>query len=124
MNVCRVHPLTLTGHPLKKRARSIITEAASRESRGLIIAALHLVFVSLLTNRPRSTGRRSCGGPATMIMLPVNTGVGVHGGAVIRGIPVITETEDASIEQQNPLKAAWLALSVGALVLRRGVNTS
>src|SRR5215472_19348165 len=102
MNVCRAHPLTLTEHPLKNRGRSIITEAASRESHGLIIAVRHPVSISLLRSRPQSIGRRSCGGPAMMIMHPVNTGAGVHGGAVIRSIPGLTGTEGRpSIEQQS-----------------------
>jgi len=93
MKSTRVKPLDLSERPLQKRARSIITEAASRESRGLIIAALHLVFVSLLRSRPRSTGRRSCGGPAIMIMHPVNLGAGVPGGEGMGGAPGITGTE-------------------------------
>jgi hypothetical protein len=92
---CRVLPLALTEHPSKKRARPIITEAASRDIRwGLLIAAIHLVFVSLLPSRPRSTGRRSCGGPAIMIMHPVNGGVGVPGMGGIGGVPGITGTEN------------------------------
>jgi len=93
MKSTRVKPLDLSERPLQKRARSIITEAASRESRGLIIAALHLVFVSLSRSRPRSTGRRSCGGPAIMIMHPVNLGAGVPGGEGMGGAPGITGTE-------------------------------
>ena len=73
------------------------TEAASRELRGLIIAALRLVFVSLLRSHPRSTGRRSCGGPAFMIMQTVNLGVGVPGMGGIPGVPGITGTEDAPL---------------------------
>ncbi len=94
MNTCRVQLLALTEHPSKKRARSIITEATSRELRGLIIVAPRLAFVSLLQSRPPSTGRRSCGGLAIMIMHPVNLGVAVPGGAGIRGIPGITGTEE------------------------------
>ena len=94
VNACRAHPLVLTERPSKKRARSIITEVASRESRGLIIAAPHLVFVSLLRSRPPSTRRRSCGGPAITIMHPANLSMGLRAGAVIRGIPGITGTED------------------------------
>ena len=60
------------------------------------IAALHRVFVSLLRSRPRSTGRRSCGGPAIMIMQPVNLGAGVPGGEGMRGAPGITGTETGS----------------------------
>jgi hypothetical protein len=90
----------------QKRARSIITGAATREARwGPIIAALHLVFgsicrrltptqlQSLLLSRRRSTGRRPYGGPATMIMRPVNGGVGVPGMAGMGGVPGITATE-------------------------------
>ena len=104
----RVQPLDLSERPSQKRARSIITEAASRDPRwGLIIAAIHLVFVSirrrfiatqlqplLLWHRPPSTGRRPCGGPAIMIMHPVNGGVDVPGMGGMGGVPGITGTED------------------------------
>ena len=91
----RIQPLGLSERlPPQKRARSATTTAAaSRELRGLIIAALHLVFVSLLMNHPRSTGRRSCGGQAFMIMQTVNLRVGVHGMGDTRGVPGITGTE-------------------------------
>jgi hypothetical protein len=98
MKSARVKPFALTEHPSKKRARSIITEAASRDLRwGLIIAALHRVFVSLLRSRPRSIGRPSCGGPATMIMQPVNLGVGVPDMGGMGGAPGITGTETGSV---------------------------
>jgi hypothetical protein len=113
VNTCRAQQLDLTDrHPPQQRARSIITEAASRESRGLIIAALHLVFVSLLRSRPRSTGRRSCGGPATMIMHPVNLGAGVPGGEGMGGAPGITATDDP------PLPAALVRQSNAELFHR------
>src|SRR5215471_11338062 len=90
----RTHPLGLSvGRRSQEHARSIITEAASRDWGGPIIAALHLVFVSLLRSRPRSTGRRSYGGPAIMIMHRVNLGVGVPGMEAMGGPPGITETE-------------------------------
>ena len=113
MKSARVKPLDLRERPLQKRARSIITEAASRESRGLIIAALHLVFVSLSRSRPRSTGRRSCGGPAIMIMHPVNLGVGVPGGEGMGGLLGITGTKDAPPSiglRADCLQTAWVAL--------------
>lgn len=85
---------------------SIITGAATREARwDLIIAALHFVFGSIrwrltptqlqsrLLWRRRSTGRRLYGGPATMIMRPVNGGVGVPSTAGMGGVPGITATE-------------------------------
>ena len=81
----------------KKRARSIIAEAASRDWGGLLIAAIYLVFISLLRSRPRSTGRRCCGGPAIMIMHPVNLRVGVPGMGGIGGVPDITGTENAPL---------------------------
>src|SRR5215469_13004501 len=84
----RTHPLGLSvGRRSQEHARSIITEAASRDWGGPIIAALHLVFVSLLRSRPRSTGRRSYGGPAIMIMHRVNLGVGVPGMEAMGGPP-------------------------------------
>src|SRR6516225_10722819 len=89
----QVQPLSLSKR--QQRARSTATtEATTRGSRGLIIAALHLVFVSLLRSHPRSTGRRSCGGPAIMIMHPVNSGVDVLGMVGMEGVPDITGTED------------------------------
>ncbi len=91
----RIQPLGMSErHQPQTRTRSIITEAASRESRGLIIAALRLVFVSLLRNRPRSTGRRSYGGPAFMIMQLAILGVGVPGMGDMGDLPDITGTED------------------------------
>ena len=97
MKSCRVEPLGLSEkRQLQKRARSITTEVASRDWV-LIIAALHLVFVSLLRSRPRPTGRRSCGGPAFMIMQMANLGVGVLGMGGIPGVPGITGTEDAPL---------------------------
>jgi len=69
------------GHRPQNRARSIATDAVSPDQRWALIAALHLVFVSLLRSLVRSTGRRFCGGPATMTMYPVNMGVGVRGTA-------------------------------------------
>lgn len=93
VSTCRVAQRDRTEqHRPQKRARST-TEAASRESRGLIIAAPHPVFVSLLRSRPLSTGRRSCGGPAMVIMRPVNLGAGVPGGEGIGGLGRITRTE-------------------------------
>jgi hypothetical protein len=91
----RVQPLGLSkGHRPQIRARSITTDAASQDW-ALIIAAIPLVFVLLLRSHPRSTGRRSYGGPAFMIMQTVNSGVGVPGMEGIRGAPGITETEEA-----------------------------
>ncbi len=100
----RAQPLDPT--ELQKRARSITAEAVSREARwGLIIAALRRVFgfirrrltptqlQSLLLWRRRSTGCRRCGGPATMIMRPVNGDVGVPGTAGMGGVPGITAIE-------------------------------
>ena len=43
-------------------------------------------------NRPRP-----CGGPAIMIMRPVNSGAGVPGIQGIGGLPVITGTKDAPL---------------------------
>jgi hypothetical protein len=114
----RVPPLDLSERPPQKRARFIITEAASREPHGLIIAAIHLVFVSLSRSRPRSTGRRSCGGPAIMIMHPVNLGVGVPGGEGMGGPLGITGTKDAPPSiglRADCLQTALVALSLGAL---------
>jgi hypothetical protein len=78
----------------QKHARSVTTEAALRELRGLIIAALRLVFVSLLRSHPRSTGRRSCGGPAFMILQMAILGAGVPGMGDIRDVLGITGTKD------------------------------
>jgi len=101
----RIHPLGLSErHRSQQHARPIVTEAALRESRGLIIAAPHLVFVSLLRSRPQFIGRRSYGGPAIMIMHLANLGVGIPGMEAMGGQPGITETE-----------AAWFALSLRAL---------
>jgi hypothetical protein len=109
MNSTREQPLSNTQR--RKRTQSTtITEAASRELRGLIIAALHLVFVSLLLNRPPSTGRRCCGGRATMTMHPANLGVGVPDGVVIRGMPGITGTE-VDLLGGYCVETAWLDLS-------------
>jgi hypothetical protein len=41
----------------------------------------------------KSTGRRSCGGPAIMIMRPVNSSVVGRGMRDIGGVPAITGTE-------------------------------
>jgi len=71
----------------------------------LLIAALHLVFVSIrrrftatqlqsLVLWRRSTGSRPCGGPAIMTMHPVNGGVGFPGMAAMGGVRDITATED------------------------------
>src|SRR6516162_4528308 len=90
----RIHPLGLSErHRSQQHARPIVTEAALRESRGLIIAAPHLVFVSLLRSRPQFIGRRSYGGPAIMIMHLANLGVGIPGMEAMGGQPGITETE-------------------------------
>src|SRR6516162_6253631 len=104
----RIHPLGLSErHRSQQHARPVVTEAALRESRGLIIAAPHLVFVSLLRSRPQFIGRRSYGGPAIMIMHLANLGVGIPGMEAMGGQPGITETE-----------AAWFALSLRA---RKGI---
>ena len=92
-----MQPLSLSNRP---STLSTTTEATSQDSRGLIIAALHLVFVSIrvcLTVTQLPTRRRPCGGPAIMIMHPVNSGVGIPGMEGIRGLPGITETDDASL---------------------------
>src|SRR6516162_2888900 len=100
----RIHPLGLSErHRSQQHARPIVTEAALRESRGLIIAAPHLVFVSLLRSRPQFIERRSYGGPAIMIMHLANLGVGIPGMEAMGGQPGITETE-----------AAWFAIAQGA----------
>jgi hypothetical protein len=91
------------GHPPQKRARSITTtEATSRDPRsGLIIAAIHPVFVSTRGRFTATRARpRACGGPAITIMHPVNSGAGVLVMAGIGGVPGITEIEDP------PLRAA------------------
>ena len=96
MKSTRAQPLSLSNRP---STLSTTTEATSQGSRGLIIAALHLVFVSLLRSRPRSSGRRSCGGPAIMIMHPVNSGVGVPGMGGMEGVPGITGTDHSSLSR-------------------------
>jgi len=75
------------------------TESASPETRWDLIVAVHLAFVSV---RRRFTGGRprACGGPAFMIMLRANSRAGVPGMGELRGLPVITETND------GPLPAA------------------
>ena len=94
----RIHPLGLSErHRSQQHARPIVTEAALRESRGLIIAAPHLVFVSLLRSRPQFIERRSYGGPAIMIMHLANLGVGIPGMEAMGGQPGITETEASSL---------------------------
>ncbi len=94
-----LQPLGLSErHPPQKRARSATTtEAASRGSPGLIIVALHLVFVSLSRSHRRSTGRRSFGGPASMIMQLAILGVRVPDMVGIRGVPGIMGIEDAPL---------------------------
>ena len=109
MKSTRVQPLSLSNRP---STQSTTTEATSQGSRGLIIAALHLVFVSLLLSHPRSTGRRSCGGPVIMIMHPVSSRVGVPGMGGMGGVLGITGTDDA------PLPRA-LVCRVAAELLRR-----
>jgi len=105
MKSTQVQPLSLSQR--QQRALSTTattTEAASRGSRGLIIAALHLVFVSIrgcLTATQLPTRRRPCGGPAFMIMHPVNLGVGVPGMGGTGGAPGITGTDDASLPWSN-----------------------
>ena len=99
MKSARVQPLDLSKGPKRARSTTTITEAASRDTRGLIIAALHLVFVSIrvcLTVTQLPTRRRPCGGPAIMIMHPVNSGVGVPGMGGMEGVPGITGTDDTS----------------------------
>jgi hypothetical protein len=97
MNSPRSRLRDLRKRPAQKHARSITTEAASRELHGLIIAALHLVFVSLLMSHPRSTGRRSFGGPAFMITQTAILRVGVPGMGDIRGVPGITGTKGSPL---------------------------
>jgi hypothetical protein len=86
------------GHRSQKRAPSTTTtEVASRGTRwDSVIAAIHLVFVSI---RQRFTrGRpRACGGPAFMIMLRANSRAGVPGMGELRDLPVIRETDDAPL---------------------------
>ena len=92
-----MQPLSLSNRP---STQSTTTEATSQDSRGLIIAALHLVFVSIrvcLTVTQLPTRRRPCGGPAIMIMHPVNSGVGVPGMGGMEGVPGITETDHSSL---------------------------
>ena len=86
-------------HRSQTRGRfTTTTEAASQDSRWdiLVIAATHLVFIST----PRGfTGvwPRPCGGPAIMIMHPVNSGVGIPDIGGIGDVPGITGTEDAPL---------------------------
>ena len=89
----RLQPPALTdGHPSQKRARSITTEAASR----VLIAAIHLVFVSIRRRFTATQPRpRACGGPVIMIMRRANSDVGVQGIRGIPGIRGITGIEDA-----------------------------
>ena len=99
MKSLRVRPLSLgEGH---RSQSDQSTTTASRDPRwDLIIAAIHLVFVSVFRS---FTGvrLRPCGGPAIMIMHPVNSGAGVPGIGGIRGVPVITGTKGA------PLPHPW-----------------
>ena len=92
----RVQPLGLSEKRPQERAQSTtITEAASWDpGRGLIIAGIRLVFVSI---RRRFTGRppRAYGGPATMIMHRVNSRMGHPSILGIGGLPGIMETKDA-----------------------------
>jgi hypothetical protein len=101
MKSTRVQPLSLINRPSKKRAQSATTtEVATRGSRGLIIAALHLVFASVrasFTATQLPTRRRPCGGPVIMIMQPVISDVGIPGMEGIRGLPGITGTDDAPL---------------------------
>ena len=97
----RVQPLGLgEEHRSKKYARSTTITATYKASRArwdLIIAAIRLVFVSIRWRFMATEARpRACGGPAIMIMHPVNSGVGIHVIGGIGGVPGITETEDAS----------------------------
>jgi hypothetical protein len=105
----RGQPLDLSDrHRSQKRVQSIIIETASRDPRwDLIIVAIHLVFVSIrgrftatqlqLSRRPGSTWRRPCGGPAIMIMHPVNGRMGAPGMGGMGGGPGITGTEYAPL---------------------------
>ena len=50
-----------------------------------------------LTVTQLPTRRRPCGGPAIMIMHPVNSGVGVHGMGGMEGVPGITGTDHSPL---------------------------
>lgn len=99
MKACRARLLAFTdGHPRQKCARcTITTEVTSRDPRrGLIIAAIHPVFVSIRGRFTATQARpQACGGPVITIMPPVNLGAGILVIGGIRGGPGITETEDA-----------------------------
>ena len=101
----RVQPPGLgEGHQSQKRAPSTTTEAASPGTRwDPVIAAIHLVFVSI---RQRFTGGRprACGGPAIMIMHPVNSRVGIPVITGIGGVPGITGTEERRSRHSSPSK--------------------
>ena len=119
-----VQPLDLSKRPKGAQSTATITEAASRDTRGLIIAAIHLVFVSirgrftatqlqpmLMWRQPRSIRRQPCGGPAIMIMQPVNSGVpGIWGVVIVP--PAITGTRDPPF----PAASALTTLSMHAAV--------
>ena len=119
-----VQPLDLSKGPKRARSTTTITEAASRDTRGLIIAAIHLVFVSirgrftatqlqpmLMWRRLRSIRRQPCGGPAIMIIQPVNSGVpGIWGVVIVP--PAITGTKDPPF----PAASALTTLSMHAAV--------
>jgi hypothetical protein len=98
MKACPARLLAFTeGHPPQKRARSITTtEVTSRDPRsGLVIAAIHPVFVSTRGRFTATRARpRACGGPAITIMHPVNSGAGILVMGGIGGVPGITETKD------------------------------
>ena len=98
----RVQPLGLgEEHRSKKYARSTTITATYKASRArwdLIIAAIRLVFVSIRWRFMATEARpRACGGPAIMIMHPVNSGVGVPGMGGMEGVPGITGTDHSSL---------------------------
>jgi hypothetical protein len=113
MKAYRVRPHALTDeHP----SQAITTEAASQACwDSLVIAAIHLVFVSIGWPFTATQGQpRACGGPATMIMHLVNSRVGVQGILGIPGIRGITGIEDAS------LSSALDNLNTRRLLRRKG----
>jgi hypothetical protein len=95
MKACRVQPHALTD----EHSQAITTEAASQACwDSLVIAAIHLVCASIDWRLTATQGQPpACGGPAIMIMHPVNSGVGVQGILGIPGIRDITGIEDATL---------------------------